>query len=73
MTSTDDRMPNYPEYGIAPRGGEFHAWYRDPAGLRRWVSDDQLLIGEILKRNLDLIEGDVGAPVSWLENFEARR
>ena len=54
--------------GYDYRDGELHAWYQMPGGNRRWVDNDQLVTGEILKGNADLVGQGV-----WERDFEVRR
>lgn len=54
--------------GYSHRDGELHAWYQPVGGHKRWVDTDQLVDGEILKGNADLVGQGV-----WERDFEVRR
>lgn len=54
--------------GYDYRDGELHAWYQLAGGPRRWVDNDHLVTGEILKGNADLV-----GQGAWERDFEVRR
>ncbi len=54
--------------GYSYRNGELHSWYQAPGRPKRWLDTDQLVDGEILKGNADLVGQGV-----WQADFEARR